>query len=272
MRKAVPLGALLLGVVLVSAASADVTITIKETDGLDGKKPRVSTGAMSFNADCMSTRWEGAEREHGRVIFRGDKDVMWVVNDGKKSYQQLDKAFFDQMGAQLTDAQAQMKAQLEKMPPEQRAQAEEMMKKFGGAAAGKASAPRIDYRKTAETRVINGHKCTKYDTYLGKDLISYAWVAPYSAMKLSASDAAVFEKMAKFVEKMTSALGVSQKQDYIPMHELGGVPLLTQQVKGGKVTSETLVESVSRGPVPPGSYELPAGYKAEATPGARRSK
>ena len=272
MSKAVPLGALLLGVALASAASADVTIRVKETDGLDGKKPSVSTGSMSFNADCMATRWEGAEREHGRVIFRGDKQVMWVLNDGKRSYQQLDKAFFDQMGAQMTGAQAQMRASLEKMPPEQRAQAEAMMKKMGGPAAGGAGTARIEYRKTAETRTINGHRCTKYDTYWGKDLVSYAWVAPYSAMKLTASDAAVFEKMAAFVEKMTSAIGAPQAQDYSAMHRLGGVPLLTQQVKGGKVTSETLLESVSRGPVPPGSYDLPAGYKAEPMPGAKRGR
>src|SRR4249920_3683163 len=100
MRKAAPLGVLVLGLVLVSVAAADVTIRIKETSGLDEKKPTVSTGTMSFNANCMANRWDG-KGEHSRFIFRGDKDLMWIIDDVKKSYQVIDKAFIDQTAAQI---------------------------------------------------------------------------------------------------------------------------------------------------------------------------
>ncbi len=269
MRKAVPFGALLLGLVLASTASADTTIKMKITNDVGSPKPRVSTGTMSLNADCMASRWDGEGAERARMIFRGDKDLMWVVNDARKSYQQIDKAFIDQVSGQMADANAQMKAQLEKMPPAQRAQMEAMMKKMGGGAPGAAAAKKLDYRKTAETRTINGQRCTKYETYWGDDLVSYMWVAPYSAMKLSAGDEAVFKKMADFMGRMTGSLGGPQKQDYLPMHELNGVPLLTQHLNHGKVDSETLIESVSHGPVAPGSFEVPAGYKVEAMPGAK---
>lgn len=272
MRNAVALGILTIALMLASIASADVTIRIKETNDLGSKKPTVSTGTLRFNAVAMTTRWDAKPGDHGRVIFRGDKDLLWMVDDGKKTYQQVDKAFIDQAAAQVTDAQAQMKAQLEKMPPDQRAQAEEMMKKYGGAVASAGGALKLDYRKSAATRVINGVTCTKYDAYLGEDLISHAWVAPYSAMKLVPSDAAVFTKMADFMQKMTSSFGKTARQDYIPMHELGGIPLLMQDVDGGKVTSETLVESVSREPIPAGSFDVPAGYKLEPMPGAKPRK
>lgn len=269
MRKAVPSAVLLLGLALASTASADATIRMKITRGLESQKPRVSTGVMRLNSDCMATHWEGDGSEGGRMIFRGDKDLMWVVNDGKKSYQQIDQAFFDQVSGQMADARAQMTAQLEKMPPAQRAQMEEMMKKMGGGAPGAAATKKIEYRKTAETKTIGGHKCTKYEAYWGDDLVSYVWVAPYSAMKLTPADRAVFEKMADFVTRMTGSFGPPQKQDYLPMHELNGVPLLTQQLDQGKVTSETLVESVTHGPVSAGSFDLPAGYKLETMPGAK---
>jgi hypothetical protein len=257
-----------------AVASADVTIRIKETEAPGSKKPRVSTGTMAFNATSMATRWErgGDDDDHGRVIFRGDKELLWIVQDGKRSYQTIDKAALDRMAAQVSDAKAQMEASLAKMSPEQRAQTEAMMKKFGGGMPGAAPAKRIDYRKTAETRMVNGHLCTKYDTYWGGELVSYAWVAPYSAMKLAPGDAAVFKKMAEFVNKMTAGLGRYEKQDFMPMNELNGIPLLTQQVEKGKVTSETLVESVSRAPLAPGTFDLPAGYKAEPMPGAERRK
>lgn len=273
MRKTVPLGVLLLGLVLASAAAADVTIRMKQTDDVGSKKPKLSTSSISFNADCMATRWEGEEADRSRVIFRADKNLMWVINDSKKTYQLIDQAFVDQMAAQVAQAKAQMQAQLAAMPPEQRAQAEKMMQQYGGAMGGAASTFKLDYRKTGETRSIDGHACTKYDTYWGKDLLSYAWVAPYSSLKLQPSDAAVWEKMSKFVEKMTSSMGLTAtKKDYIPMHELNGIPLLTQELTNGKITSETLVESVSRGPIAPGSFDLPAGYKQEAMEGMKHHK
>src|SRR5262249_12387924 len=202
------------------------------------KNPRVSTGMMVMNASCVATRWEDADSERGRFIFRGDKDLLWVVNDGKKTYEQIDKAFVDQVAAQMTDMRAQMQEQLAKLPPEQPAQAEEMMKKFGGAMQNMGTALKLDYRKTAETRTINGQLCTRFDTYWGDDLISCAWVAPYSAMKLTPEDASAFTKMGEFVSKMTGSLGKVQKEDFIPMHELGGIPLLTQELSDGKVTKE----------------------------------
>lgn len=261
---------ILVGLVTASAASADVIIKIKETQDPNSKNPTVSAGSMTFGADRFATRWDDRDEGHGFVIFRADRELMWVIDERKKSYQQLDKAFFDQAGAQMSEAKAQIQAQLEKLPPDQRAKAEEMMKSFGGAV--QEVAQKIDYRKTAHTRTINGHPCTRYDTYWGDELVSYSWVAPYSALKLSPKDAEVFRRMGEFLSKMTSSMASFQKDGFVPMHELGGFPLLTQELHNGKVTSETLVESVTRGAAPAGSYEVPAGYKQEAAPSMGRKK
>lgn len=268
--KSISLGTLALGLVVASATSADVIIRMKDTHGLDQKKPDVSTSSMAFSSDRMATDWEHpGEQAHDRMIFRADKQVLWIVNDKKKSCQQIDKATVDQMAAQMTAMQAQMQARIANMPPEQRAQAEAMMKKYGGGAQN----VKISYRKVAGTRLIGGHLCSAYDSYLGDELISHLWVAPYSAMHLEPGDAAVFEKMGDFLSKMTGALGQKQRSDFIPMHELNGIPLLSQHVDRGKVTSEHEVESVTRGSAPAGIYDPPAGYSVEPmpVPGAHRN-
>lgn len=262
MRNVVPLGFLLLGLGLTTAASADVTIKMKETRNLGSKSPEVSTGSMMLNANCLASRWDAKDRN--RMIFRGDKQLMWIIDDGKKSYQEVNKATIDQMADQMAGARSQMQARLAQLPPEQRAQAEAMMKKYNS--APNSSASRTEYRKMGQTRVINGQLCTLYDHYSGKELEAHLWVAPYSALRLSPSDGAVFQKMGEFTEKLTTSMGGSRKQDYIPMHELGGIPLFTQTVSNGKVTSESQVESVSRAPIPPGSFDLPVGYKAQPMP------
>ena len=266
MRNVVPSGILLLGLGLAAVASADVTIQMKKTDHLGSKKPEVSTGAMSLNSTCFATRWDGKDEAHARMIFRGDKNLMWFVNDDKKSYQQMDEATIDRLAAQMAEARAQMKARLAQMPPERRAEAEAMMKRFD---TGRPSASKVEYRRIGATKLIGGHLCTEYDSYYDKDLQAHLWVAPYAALNVSPSDAAVFKKMGEFFGKLTGAMGGAQKQDYVPLHELNGIPLLTQDVDDGKLTAETLVESVSRAPIAASTFAVPAGYRMEAMPEMR---
>lgn len=264
--------AAVLGVMFASASSADVIIKMKETRDLGSKSPKVGTGAMIIGSDRLTMRWDRSKDEKsGGVIFRGDKDLMWVVDDQKKVYHQIDKAFADQMSAQIAAAHAEMQARIDKMPPEERAKAEAMMKQYGGAMKDAGSESKMDYRKTAATRMINGHLCTKYDAYSGKDLVGYDWVAPYSALNLNEGDGEVFQKMGEFVAKLSGPWANVQK-DYIPMHELRGVPLLAQTVEGGKVVAENTVESVTRGGAPSGSYEVPAGYQLKPMEGMGRKK
>ena len=235
-----------------TAASADVVIKIKETES-----KKVSTGSWVFGPDQLAMRWDDADESHGGVVFLANKDVLYVIDDKKKSYKQIDKAFVDQAAGQMSAARTEMQAQIAKLPADQRAKAEEMMKKY---AAEGSAATKTEYRKTSETRVINGVTCTKYDSYQGDELQSHLWVAPYAALKLTESDGAVFDKMGEFTARLTAS---AKKHDYIPMHELKGVPLLTQEVENGKITRETAVESVTHEAAPPGVYSVPAGYKLE---------
>jgi len=261
------------GLLLASVATADVIVKMKETTDLASSKPRVSTGSMILGADRLVMRWDDAKQEgHGSFIFRGDKELMWIVNDQAKTYEQIDKAFIDQAAAQLDAARAETQAQLDKMPAEQRAQAEEMMKKYAGAMQGAAGEMKLDYRKTTESQVIDGHRCTKYDVYQGDDLVSHAWVAPYADLGLTLDDGAVFQKMGEFGAKLTGPFANMEKRDYIPMHEVGGVPLLSQDIEDGKVTRETRVESVTRGSGPSSCYDVPAGYKLKPMPSMAHKK
>ena len=260
MTRAIPI-ALLCAVTLAGAASADVVIKIKETDNPESKKPHVDTGAWVFGADQLAMRWDDPDDAHGGVIFLADKDVLYVLNDRKKSYQQIDKAFVDQFAGQMTAARAQMQAQIAQLPADQRAKAEEMMKKYAVRMSGEPT--KTEYRKTAATKVINGSTCTEYDAYDGDTLQRHLWVAPYADLHLTESDGAVFQKMGEFADRLTGALGSVRKHDYIPLHELKGVPLLTQEVEDGKITRETVVESVTRADAPAGVYTVPAEYKLE---------
>lgn len=271
--RTIPAAIVLSALLLARVASADVILRMRETADLGSKKPRVSTGSWVLGADRLAIRWDDPSvAGHGGFIFRGDKELIWVVDDRTKSYEQIDKAFIEQMSAQVSAAKAEMQARIEQMPADQRAQAEEMMKKFAGGMQDAIADMKPDYRKTAESKVINGHACTKYDVYAGGDLASHAWVAPYADLGLTEKDGAVFERMGDFVARLTGPMASMQKQDYIPMHELGGVPLLSQDVDGDQVTTETQVESVTRGAPPAGCFDVPAGYRLKPMPAASHKK
>ena len=248
--------ALLSATMFASAASADVVIKIKETES-----KKVSTGAWVFGPDHLSMRWNDPDESHGGVLFDAGKDVLYVIDDKKKSYKQIDKAVVDQTAGQVNAAREQMKAQIAQLPADQRAKAEEMMKKYAVRMSGEPT--KTEYRKTAATKVINGSTCTEYDAYDGDTLQRHLWVAPYADLHLTESDGAVFQKMGEFADRLTGALGSVRKHDYIPLHELKGVPLLTQEVEDGKITRETVVESVTRADAPAGVYTVPAEYKLE---------
>jgi len=266
---AIVLSALLLARV----ASADVILKMRETTDLGSKKPKVSTGSWVLGADRLAIRWDDPSAAgHSEFIFRGDKELIWVVDDQTKSYEQIDKAFIDQMSAQVTAAKAEMQARIDALPADQRAQAEEMMKKYAGGMQDAVAAMKPEYRKMPESKVINGHACTKVDVYSGDDLTAHAWVAPYADLGLAEKDGAVFEKMSEFVARLTGPMATLQKKDYIPMHELGGVPLLSQDVDGDQVTTETRVDSVTRGAAPAGSFDVPAGYKLKPMPSVAHKK
>ena len=103
------------------------------------------------------------------AIFDGGKQVLYIVDPARKTYMEMTKADVDQLSAQLQGAMAQMKAQLEKLPPAQRAQMEAMMKgvqrtRTGSDTVGRWTCDKYDL--TQGGRKI-GEVCTVNATTLG---------------------------------------------------------------------------------------------------------
>ena len=52
------------------------------------------------------------------MVFDGVKQVLWLINDGRKTYSEMTKADVDRMGGQMSDAMARMQEQLKSLPPQ----------------------------------------------------------------------------------------------------------------------------------------------------------
>src|ERR1041385_2600465 len=73
--------------VAMSAAQFEGEISMKLTENSEGTSHETLLN-MSVKNDMMTSSFAGTDKEEktGRVIFRGDKKVMWVVSDDDKTY------------------------------------------------------------------------------------------------------------------------------------------------------------------------------------------
>ena len=97
-----------------------------------------------------------------------------------------------------------MKEQMAKLPPEQRAQLEQMM---GGAATGEGKEWTVDVRTTGKTDNGRGPQAAQlWDVTRNGKLDEQICVVPYSALPGKEDFQAVFAKFAKMFEEMAKSV------------------------------------------------------------------
>ena len=231
----------------------------------ESKPPTGTATAGKMLVEPDRLRIESAE---GTVIFRGDKQVLWMVSEKDKSYRELTKADVQKMADQMSTVMPQIEEQLKNMSPEERAMVEGMMKgKMGGAMAG-AAAKKM-FVKTGATETVNGFPCSIYDTMRGEDKIGRVWVTDYKSLGVTRDDMKAFDSMIAFIEPMMGPLkdmfsGLIQKSG-APDDKtaIPGFPIrtVTTGKKGDRVEE---VKSLKHETIPASVFDLPAGLKKES--------
>src|SRR3954468_3730316 len=70
-------------------------------DGLRIVEKTTSGGSTKTNQIQIEKERMRAESDTQTVVFDGTKQVLWLINDGRKSYSEMTKADVDRMGGQL---------------------------------------------------------------------------------------------------------------------------------------------------------------------------
>jgi hypothetical protein len=260
------LPALVLSLAAALPARSDFVMKMKVTHS-PGKDAKVTHGTISVaNPDRVAIEFEDPQTSGpAHVIFRGDREVLWVVDDEKKEYMEIDREAAEELGGTVKSALSQMEEQLAKLPPEQRKMVEEMMRD-NPAMAGQvgAAAPAREARKTDETRTIHGFPCTRWDLYVGEAKEAELWVTPYGEVGLEKSDFAAFTSMAEFFQGLLEAVGdipgageLARQNPMDTISLIDGFPVLAHHLRGGEVESEMEYESVKKGEVPASVFEVP---------------
>jgi hypothetical protein len=246
-----------------SARAADGVLIVEKTTV--GEKTQ--THEIQIEQARMRSESTTPTGERRTVIFDGAKQVLWVIDDAKKSYSELTKADAERMASQMAGAMARLQEQLKGMPPDARAQMEKMMQGRGMPGGGPAV---VEYRKVG-TDKVGSWTCTKYEGLVdGKKTTELCSVDP-SALGFSAADFAVTQQMAEFFGKLIPQGGER-------LFRLGsggagagfeGVPVRTVVLGPPRITSEVLKASRER--FADSTFALPSGFqKQEFGPGAPR--
>jgi hypothetical protein len=192
--------------------------------------------------------------------------IMYVLDDKKKTYMEMDKATMKKTADQAGAAMKQMQEQMAKMTPEQRAQMEKMM---GGNMPGMMSGKTDtwDVKNTGKTDTSEGRKCTIWTLNKNGKLHEELCVVPFSSLPGKEDFEKTFKELAESFAGMTDGLpgaGDSVKA----RNSVKGYPIRTRffEPSGAERAMETVVTKWVEESIPSSNFDVPAGYKKREMP------
>lgn len=194
------------------------------------------------------------------MIFRDE--TLWLVDHDKRSCQKIDKAGMEQLGAVMQ----QMQAELAKLPPQQRAMMEQMMKgKMPGGMGQEAPPRRIE---AGGVEQVGEYSCKVQTLFSGDEKVWEVCTAEESAAGAAAEAMGAFRALSRFVEDLRDVLRQGPLADMMEspfqdVNELGGLPVRSRTFADGRVASETTLKSVTRRDLGDDVFSIPKGYEVK---------
>jgi hypothetical protein len=205
----------------------------------------------------------------GMIIFRGDKQILWIVKAADKSYTEITKAQAQALSDQVAAMKVQLQVQLSTMPPEQRAMIEQALNQ------GTAGQTPRSYVKTGKTARVNNYPCVQYNAMRGDTKESEVWVTDWKNLGATLDDFKVMREIASFMNLLAGAKAKDMMPGFMDIGGQGkesipGFPVKSIRTSAQGEASEELQKFV-RQTNPKDSFEVPAGYvKREFGPAASK--
>src|SRR5262245_32264424 len=170
-------------------------------------------------------------------------DTLYVIDDKEKSYIMFDKATMEQVAKKLNAQMEQLKEQMARLPPDQRAQLEQAMGGMGLNGAQRT----VEVADTGKSDKVDGRACKLWDVTRDGVLDEQICVVPYSALPGKDDFSAVFGKFAKVFEEMAKSvpmLSGMMANEFSAQVKTNGFPVRQRAYENGKlIQEETLVKT-----------------------------
>ena len=201
------------------------------------------------------------------AIFNLETGEMMQIDNMSRTYTSAKaKDYFKFFKEYALKMKTAMQQQLAELTPDQRAQAEEMMKRQGIELPGSNSAPvKIELKKTGNISKIAGYESVKYEIYRNGKLDEEIWTSKEVGLENEIDMNKMTEYMSelrKIEESLGGASSVSKEAEQVYIEVFGsGFPMKTTDypVSGTSIVEE--IVKVSRKQIESSEFRATAGYR-----------
>ncbi len=261
----------LLALLPMSAAHAGITVQYDSSGSIIPNSAKGGTILIDKHRSRMDV---GAD---ATVIFDGNAQSMEIISHDDKTFTVINKASAEAIAAELEPALQQMRAQVEALPPEQRAMMEKMLaERMGINLQGSAAEePELDLEKTGESGESGGIACAWWQASNADQLMYEYCVAPASSLPSGDDLLKYFQDLKQFKREIVGTINRSGALQ-IPslpiadVRDIKGLPLISRQYKDGALVLETRFVSLTESDLPAATFTLPDGYREQKLPGVAR--
>jgi hypothetical protein len=214
-------------------------------DKPEARESTVYVSGSKVRMDAPLTRGKS-----GYAVVDLVKGTTWLVVPDEKRYIEWSMADAKAMSEKMAQVQKMLKERMSQLPPEQRKQAEEMMKNMDQG-SGDTPPPPIEIKPLGKSEAINGMQTSAFEAKDG-DATVVGWVTQ-DQPDLAKALREVSDRM----EKMTPA-GM-RKPTVRTAFQAKGFPVLVQTVEGERYRIEEVMK-VEKKPVAADLFVIPADY------------
>lgn len=249
----------LLSAIIFLTLTIDAGVYIKSVD-IHGDNPKENTSNIFIEKDRIRVQMETPE-QFSVIIFRHDKQVMWMIDEQNKTYSEITKDDLAELKKRMDSAQAMMAEQMKNLPAEQRQMMEQMMKKQMQQMPSMEK-PKIEYKKAGQEK-IEQWPCTKYEGFVDGKKTSDVWAVSWDKLGFSADDFEGLKHMGEFFEVLNQ-----KSEEFFNLETFQGLPVKIQDYENGKLRSKTQIKEITAKNCESSLFELPSGLtKKDLMPG-----
>jgi len=188
--------------------------------------------------------------------------VLYVIDNKRKTYTEIDKATMKQTIDQASAAMKEMEEQLKSMPPEQRAQMEKMM---GGMMPAKKDV--YEAKDTGKSETSEGRQCRVWNLLKNGKPSEELCVVPFASLPGKEDFEKAFKELAEATASMTA--GLPGAGDSIKVrNSISGFPVRVRNFdEAGKLRgTETILTQWVAESLPGSTFDVPAGFAKKDLP------
>jgi Domain of unknown function (DUF4412) len=243
-------------------ASATVELTTELADvraaGEAQSRPP-NPGRVILDGNRLRMEMTKADNTSAVLIFRGDRNLLWSVNDKRRTYTEVDRARMQAMLAESEATRKEMQAKFDKVPQEKRMEMLRMLAQ----GSPKKERPPPTIKPTGRTDKVGGIVCHEVEVLRDGEKLREVCVADWKAAGVTKADLAALHDLNTFEDETVGTMGGRAQDDALELFDvLDGLPLRVRTFRGGQARTELRVVKIEhKKTVDAALFEVPEGYK-----------